>query len=576
MADQVISRADLSTIERNLSEIAGGLSSLDVRLGSVSHDVDRIQDDLSSLISEFDTYVRRQELDNNKQVAHTELIRVRQELDKKYGHYDSVRRMTTGILQASDLAIVRTDTIKTATEETMLLAPGYWLAPCLVALSAWISDQSELAGRALREGIKRDDEKTSLFFTLVCRRAGRKPAALLWTRRYLATQDEENLDRNAVVILDAYASGLLGYDSEGVVARQMQDWLDHLSSKPGFVERQTTRWTDALNLKRSPYPGDDYPYLKRYSPTWPSLASAMEGAALYDTLDDYFRGIFEQEVSTASLVAQLDDVLNHLVTDFDDEELPLRKEERLNQLVIDFDGDKARAQKNMDVEQSAFEEKKDFTQLLTDAAMQPETSGSGVSTQKFSIALSRDWIVSAYGDVVVRNRAAVPTSIQLDIDDFHATTVDGRNEAEVVSQFEAHAQAKRQAALERLVLTSFDNFCLYGGPTIAVLGLLLILTGQGLLGFIAVVAGVGLFARYYTRKTSLDTARENAEKQYGEMLANGKQVILAFLAEVVDFWDEFSKRDACSSKVDDFLSAVSPEQYVRRLGGTNRRIIADR
>lgn len=66
--------------------------------------------------------------------AETRLVKIRQELEKKYGHYDIVRRTTTGILQADDIGIVKKDTISNATEELMISTPGYWLAPCLVAL----------------------------------------------------------------------------------------------------------------------------------------------------------------------------------------------------------------------------------------------------------------------------------------------------------------------------------------------------------------------------------------------------------------------------------------------------------
>ena len=108
----------------------------------------------------------------------------------------------------------------------MISTPGYWLAPCLVALAAWINNQPELAEKAVKEGIKRNDEKTSLFFALICRRANRKNACLKWTQRYLANQDEENLDRNSIIILDAFASGLLGADTEGVISRQMNGSVD--------------------------------------------------------------------------------------------------------------------------------------------------------------------------------------------------------------------------------------------------------------------------------------------------------------------------------------------------------------
>ena len=48
----------------------------------------------------------------------------------------------------------------------------------------------------------------------------------------------------------------------------------------------------------------------------------MEGAMLHAEILSYFTVIFEQEVSTDSLKVQLDEILNSLVTDFDDEELP--------------------------------------------------------------------------------------------------------------------------------------------------------------------------------------------------------------------------------------------------------------
>lgn len=60
----------------------------------------------------------------------------------------------------------------------MISTPGYWLAPCLVALAAWINDQPELAEKAIKEGIKRNDEKTSLFFALSVAVRNRKEACL--------------------------------------------------------------------------------------------------------------------------------------------------------------------------------------------------------------------------------------------------------------------------------------------------------------------------------------------------------------------------------------------------------------
>lgn len=579
MADYAISSANLSAIENGLRAINNNLGTLNNNIEVVDRNVDTVNnnvkvvyDEIGALARDFHNLVQLQVRANALSKAQQRIIQIRQEMEKRFGHYDIVRRTTTGILQADDIGIVKKDTISNATEELMISTPGYWLAPCLVALAAWINDQPELAERAVKEGIKRNDEKTSLFFALICRRADRKSAALKWTQRYLANQDEENLDRKTVIILDAFASGLLGADSEGVVSKQMGEWLEHLADKPGFVEQQTKQWSDAINLKRKPLASGEYPYLHKYSKTWPVLQDIMEGAMLHAEILDYFIAIFEQEASTDSLKAQLDEILNNLVTEFDDEEIPLRKEEKYNQFIIDFDGDENRARQNMAVEQTAFEERKDFTQLLTDAAMKPESSHASVSTQKFAIALSKEWVSNAYNDVVAQNRMKIPNEIEINVDTFNDKTTDGQNEAELIGKFNSLVDNEKANALAQLVLSGFEKFCLYGGAAIGVIGLIMMIADSGFLGLIAIIAGAGMVINHFSKKKKIEQNRQNIEAQFEEKRQKGSQIIRATLAEVVDFRAEFAEKDSESQKVVDFLEQVSPEQYVRKLSNSNRRI----
>lgn len=564
--------ADLRKIENSLGAIHNDLEVLDSGVGTVNDNVKVVYDEVGKLARDFYAFVSAQVRANRLGQAETRLVKIRQELEKKYGHYDLVRRTTTGILQADDLGIVKKDTISSATEELMISTPGYWLAPCLVALAAWINDQPELADKALREGIKRNDEKTSLFFALVCRRADRKGSCLKWTQRYLANQDEENLDRKTIIILDAFASGLLGADSEGVVSRQMTQWLDHLSEKPGFVEQQTVQWSEAINLKRKSLEDTSYTYLQKYSKTWPVLEDIMEGANLHADILGYFTDIFDQEASTDSLKEQLDDILESLVTDFDDEELPLRKEEKFEQFVVDFEGDEDRARQNMTVEQTAFETHKDFTQLLTDAAMKPESSHASASTQKFAIALSREWITNAYNDVTAQNRMKIPNEIEINVDTFNDKTTDGQNEQELLGRFQALVDREKEAALAQMVLSTFDQYCLYGGGVIAAIGLGMMVAGSMFLGLIAIIAGIGLILNHFSKKKKIEAGRQNIETQFEQKRTNGMQIIRATLAEVVDFRAEFAAKDAQSQQVIDFLEQITPEQYVRKLADSNRRV----
>lgn len=572
MSDRVIEQADLRTIEHNLGAIHNDLQTLDSNVGAVNSNIKVVYDEIGSLAKEFHDFVSVQQRANRLNQAETRLVKIRQELEKKYGHYDIVRRTTTGILQADDIGIVKKDTISNATEELMISTPGYWLAPCLVALAAWINDQPELAEKAIKEGIKRNDEKTSLFFALICRRADRKEACLKWTQRYLANQDEENLDRKTIIVLDAFASGLFGADTEGVISRQMNEWLQHLEEKPGFTEKQTQQWSEAINLKRKPIDTSSYTYLRKYSKTWPVLEDILEGAHLHAEMLEYLIGIFEQKVSTATVREQLDDILDSLVTDFDDEELPLRKEEKFEQFIVDFRGDESRARQNMNVEQTAFETYKDFTQLLTDAAMKPETAHSSVSTQKFAFALSRDWVMNAYNDVVAQNRMKIPNEIEINVDTFNDTTVDGQNENELLERFSTLVSSERDAELATCVMSSFEQFCLYGGIAVGVIGLVMLLFGNKFLGLIAVIAGVGMVLNHFSKKKDIENKRQNNAERYEKKRSSGSEIIRATLAEVVDFRIEFADKDSESEQVIDFLEQLSPDQYVRKLATSNRRV----
>lgn len=579
MADEYkISWADLSYITSSLNTISNdlgnGIDNVRSDVEDVNRNVEIVLDDVAQLTQEFREYVEVQMLANRLNQANTNLINIRNRLKDQFGHYDKLRRTVTGILEANDLAIVKSSILSNVTETQMLETPRYWLAPALVALAAWINGEKGQAERALAEAIKRDDEKSSLFFALICRRVGRESFSLKWLARYLEAQDGEKLDRKAVVILDAFASGLLGNDSENFVYKQIQEWMSNLEAKPGFVERQLENWSDAINSKRKPLNGNEYPYLKKYSNTWNTLEDILEGARLNENIYQYFKKIFEQKENTKELKRELDNILNTLVTEFDEEEAPLKREEKFEQLVVEFGGSEKRAKQQMALEKSALEDTRDFMQLLTDASMNPEESKSSVATQKLATALSRDNIVTAFNDVVAYNRSKVPYEIELNVDTFNDVTQAGEDEEEIVERFKKQMDEEKQVELERNKLTLFEQYALYGGIALAVLGLVFLFAGDSkLLPIISIIIGIGMVFKHKSAKDRLAQNILKIEEYYKSKKESGEQILRAVTAEIVDFRMEFKERDAESSKVLDFFEGIKPEEYISRLGKSDRKII---
>ena len=150
MSNQAIQLADLSHIFRSLNEISAGVVQLRGDVTDVDQKIATTQGELQLLREAFSDFVAADLRAKEVQLAETRQVKVRQELETKYGHYATIRRHATGILQAADLSLVRQDTITWATEELMLMAPGYWLAPALLALGAWLRDDQELANQGHR------------------------------------------------------------------------------------------------------------------------------------------------------------------------------------------------------------------------------------------------------------------------------------------------------------------------------------------------------------------------------------------------------------------------------------------
>lgn len=76
----------------------------------------------------------------------------------------------------------------------------------------------------------------------------------------------------------------------------------------------------------------------------------------------------------------------------------------------------------------------------------------------------------------------------------------------------------------------------------------------------------------FLRRKKIEQNRQNIEAQFEEKRTKGSQIIRATLAEVVDFRAEFAEKDGESKKVIDLLEQITPEQYVKKLSDSNRRI----
>jgi len=547
-------------IEAAIPPMAEALTFIGSQVQAIDHQVDSLVEShgetrrfLDAFYEEFHGYLEDYRRRTELQLAETRIVKVRQELEHRFGHYDEVRRRVTGILQATDIAIVRAETVRATAEELMLGAPRYWLAPGLVALMAWIVGERDIADRALAEALRRDCYKTYLFFTLICRRAGRLEAMSRWLDLYLRLLDPQAIDREVVVVLDAVATGTLGRNAQDVFWQTSLGWIEALRQIPGQVEAQARRWEEVLEAERGRVEPDEFRLLRAHSPAWPTLEAALAGVRRNPRVVERFRRVVGTPTHLPpSVLAAVDGLLDVLVGRFDDEELPLRKQERLLQLILDEEGDRPKAEERMAVEEDALREKVSFVARLTDILMYPEQAGASLAAQRYAAAFSRDWILAAHQALAQKDGERVLQEVPLRIGDWQGTSRDGHNGQELAGSVRSLYEARKARESAEIKLPVYAWLAPVVGLAFVGLGLA---SGGSLLSVLVFLAVGGLL--FFLGKRSQTKRREELAAKLDAELENALQTLEAVLAELASYRRNWTIAHTAAHDVDQVLRSIS-------------------
>jgi len=416
---------DLTPIVREINRMGNQLGRdiniVSGQVGQVSHDLDITNKDLLELRQRFEEYVELQTRANLVGQAKTDIVALKAEMDRLYGKYQVVRDSTIGTLQAMDLGIVTKKTVQNIAEELMIQLPEYWLAPAIVALAAWVRDDEEIARKGVEASYGRSATKCSLLFTLILARQSRLEASSRWLKHYFNGLDPENLPRDFAVVMEGAAREAFGPWGRSTVEHQLSDWLSVLREDQSKVRAQVDIWNKEIANQRSIVNKGDFPMLSKVSPTWADIQSQLSSAsALGNTLDKYIAIRDSSAELSLSLRDQMDDLLERLVTEYDNAELPTRRQIVRTQAIIDYDGDLKRANQEADALQAALEERIDALTMQSYTAIAPDLLGVSVSTQQVSIGAAKTEFREAVTKYTAQYRAAAKQDAEVVLDGTHS------------------------------------------------------------------------------------------------------------------------------------------------------------
>jgi hypothetical protein len=542
---------------------------------------------LLQLRADFDAWRLEAGRTANVQRASTMVGTVRSDLAREFGHHDEVRRSATGLLQAFDSGLVSADTVRNITEQLMITNPRYWLAPALVGLAAWSRGDQGLCERAVAKAYQRSQDKTALFFALTTRRQGRYDASIRWLRHYLKTQDPARLGRDFATVLEAVSQGAFSAAARDMVQEVLVEWRDELLNDEAVISAQVNAWVaEVRSHATSRLAANRYANLATVSPEWPLLETALAGAHAHAPLWDKYHGVLVAELRPSDrLEDAVDDILDLLVTKYDPEELPLRRQLANLEAIIEHDGDLSAAVVTGQLAQAALDETLDYLTVQTSSALTPERIGVSRATQRVAVGACADWFRAAHDQHGREYRSALPSDVRAKFGGAHTVAASNfklpdwsssfnRPMPELQASLGAHWDRHTAPWIESLRY-NWQRGLIAPSLVVGLILIVIIAAGAVVAGLViaALVGGIwALVIRNRHQKSEVAVASAEAALQGAKK--ESLHALAAARSELDDWQREYRDQDANAAKVhtliDDFrgTQGSATSAYERRTVNT--------
>ncbi|MBX3087335.1 MAG: hypothetical protein KF742_02500 [Cryobacterium sp.] len=545
---------DFGPVIRAVNQVGARVEHVSTEVGQVKSDLSITKQQLDELKRAFDEYLGEARRTANIQRAETKLSGLKDDLERAFGHYSVVRRTSIGILQAFDVGNVSNSTVTQVGEELMIQTPRYWLAPAIVALAAWSKDDQHIAEISVQEAFSRDKRKASLFFALVLRRMGRTEGAVRWLRHYLIGIDPTQLGREFAVIFESVAQGAFGPEGDAIVAERMAEWNKVLRADPELMDGQVDRWKKFVETRGGQLASDEYPLLRRFSPDFPVIQNLLESADSVPAAIEEFEATREKiAVQKTSVEDLLDDILEMLVTEFDEEELPLRRDITYQEAIVEEQGDLDRARELADTNLESLEQTVDSVTLQTAIAMHPEPLGVSIKAQQIAIGSSRIEIERGIGRFITDYRSKILPSARIEFDNTHngyASTFGFIGWKTDTLTPEDKAISSLREAWAKTFASYMDRVRLKVNTLMAwavVIGLVFLITLVAQIWVLAAIIAVGgggaLAIVWWTKSNKAKKALAYLEEVRDKAVEDSVLILRGTIAEYVDAGMSFSELD---------------------------------
>ena len=416
----------VNSLASTVSSFESNVNTEVTRVDNVAKEMQVTVEKVYKRVMDFKETVKKGE---EKQLAHENVISKEQEINELLKNYQAVRRVVLGVIKDFDINLVRNKTINELSEELWLGSSRYWLSYSLIAISAWILGDKELAENAINISMRENVERTSLFFCLFNMRFERHIAAKQWLTIYFDNVNPCETSKEVAVLLQAYLAGAFGTDNamEYIVRERINHWETELATNNSIAEDLKDGFFNFISATAGDkeFSGD---FLIDHCNNYENIKKIFKDASTFDVIyDDIMEIKNAPTLDEAENYRQLiDSLLDDLVNQPDKEEQRLLNEQMYYKFVMEAEGDVKKAEEKYKAYLKTEEYDHNIGLTMLKWVLYSNQNEASGDVKKFALYQTKKWYregVEKYNSLILTRR---PGYFDIQIDDW-TDSVDGKD-----------------------------------------------------------------------------------------------------------------------------------------------------
>ena len=394
-------------------------SRVDVKVNDVSTSTANIQATTNRIYENIERFKNDLMHGEESQIAHENILRIDQIIKEQFSNHIAIRRTVMGVVRDFDINLVRNSTIQELSEELWITSSRYWLSYALIAITAWVNNYPDVAKNALAESGRKDAIKTTLFFCLMNLRFGRMDAAKKWFYEYFRTLDPTMLQQETAILLQSFLNGIFGKDKqlEQEVIELIDEWISIINENEKISSELIDAYETYINNLNAPVKFN-YASILQFCVNASEVERSYRDVSKFELLLQFVKSLdVDAELQDdTNYKSRIDAILINLISNYDAEELELKKQQEYYRCIVENNGDVDRAEAQFQAMEDLENNQFNIGKQMMKWAIYDDSDQTNVQVRKFGFQNTKSWFKSAVGKFDAKLQKTVPTEYRLSID----------------------------------------------------------------------------------------------------------------------------------------------------------------